>query len=287
MPRLAGLFTVLVVALLLASVAGASTQSGVPDATALRSAGLRVTWPVKAGTTEVTANSWIDVAVHRVKAGSRRGRAARISLVRVSRTGRPIAVVARQTLRSGLFEVKVPNLLPARYVLTLEVGDRRWNSNLTARIITPLGSHVPEPPKTSAPPPAGPCVPPADPPSVLNATTSIAAASITPGSTFDVTVHNNSDAGCVSTGMGFSLQRQQPDGSWGPEFTPADASAYPAYGVSIPPHQSWTARETMAPSVVPGHYRIVKHVGIWGHPDTLLAEVDVVAPGAVAVKANG
>lgn len=79
MLRLACLVGGLVLVAWLPGVAVASTHNRLPDASALRSEGLRVTWPVKAATAEVAANSFVCVIVRRVDGYTRRPHAARIS----------------------------------------------------------------------------------------------------------------------------------------------------------------------------------------------------------------
>src|ERR1700712_4909636 len=95
-----------------------------------------------AGNPTVVMVGETSVNVQRLRTHRKEVFPARVALVRIATTGRPIAVVLRDTLLQGLFEVKVPNRTPAHYVLTLDVGGKHFQSHIEVSVLRPLTTRV-------------------------------------------------------------------------------------------------------------------------------------------------
>lgn len=147
-------------AVLLAAAPAAAAR---PDAKALRSAGLAVTWPLRTDPAVVPAGTKIQVRVRRL-----RSRGARTAALTFGRPGaRPLA---SKRLRSGTFAFAVPAAASTAYVLSMKVGARTWRGRISTpaegvtvstealapgTFIPPRASASPGAPSASTPPPAG------------------------------------------------------------------------------------------------------------------------------------
>jgi hypothetical protein len=94
--------------------------------------GVKVTWPLKASESILDPGSPL-----RVKVVSARRR-SQLSLVSVDAAGRALKVLAKTTLRSGLFRTSVPPTADGRrFALRIRVAGRTYSSRIVARAAVP------------------------------------------------------------------------------------------------------------------------------------------------------
>jgi hypothetical protein len=117
----------ILVALLAPGLATAATRpaGAVPDAQALRHAGLAVTWPLHASTTTAAPGTRLTVTVRRLRAGAPR---ATVELLRVARSGRVLERIAARRLRSGHARFTVPAGTSTHWALHLQAGRLAYTS---------------------------------------------------------------------------------------------------------------------------------------------------------------
>lgn len=184
--------------------------------------GIAVTWP---NGPMVPANAAFEVKVQ-----SKREKVS-LKLVRVSESGKPMRVLARKTVRTGVLNVALPPTVGARYRLTMEAVDREWTEDFTT---------------TCA---AG------GTPAVEGNVTPAAARS---GDRVVLRMHNTGTA-CLSYGSAFSWERQLADGSWQNVPLPPN-HAWTLEGRSLTPG-SWTGERVWVWPTEPGAYRLTRGMG--------------------------
>jgi hypothetical protein len=219
-----------------------------PDPDTLRAAGVAVSWPVQ-GDVAFAPGDRVAVRVRALAEGSPE---ARVSLVRVNRSGRVLRGVASQSLRAGVFSARLPDLPAARYALRLDIAGKRFYSWITAAGAP--GSPVPGP---LAPP--HPSTTTAGRPECPRRGTSFFEVQLDlaqrhPGEHFTITVVNTGQT-CLEGGVDYGFDRQLPDGSWEPA---GGDHPFPAIGLTVQPATSATHDATTWDGLQPGAYRVVK-----------------------------
>jgi hypothetical protein len=264
--------TVLVLAfgLVLLAVAPAAAQAAAFDRSAVRSAGLSVTWPVKAKGATLAPGSAVEVLVRRTGHASR-GRVV-VSLTRVSARGRALELVARR-YGPGRFATALPNVWAGRFALVLRVGRRSWRTIIRTSAQRPVV--VPPAPKLDTP--AGPstgmgsgCATEAGTPS---ASVALARTTARAGETVPFTLENTGTA-CLVFGVAYTWQRLAGAGWQDVPCPEGGPCVVPLLALSLPPGMHYTADATVYSTMTPGRYRLVKPISTGGlRPN---AELDVV-----------
>jgi hypothetical protein len=182
----------LVVILLAPAAANAALPEAHPPGKSV--AGVKLTWPLKAAETPLAPGSKLTVKVRSSH------RHAKLSLIRVDARGVPLRALARRTVRSGTFSVTLPAEIGASYQLRVVVAGKRYWSwvttwcNLCGDTVTQVD----------------PCHSVIEPPSAeirLGSTTVARGGSLSFGLA-------NTGRNCFDTGSGYTLEHQQPDGTW-------------------------------------------------------------------------
>jgi hypothetical protein len=245
--------------LVLPAAAGAAG----PDAAKLRAAGLAVTWP------QVSGLGAGDSVVVRVKALRRDAAVARVSLVRVSRSGKPVKVVARRTLRRGTFRAKLDRA-GAKYLL--RVSAARVSS--TRAIQTPAIATATPPPVSASPPvaPAPPPPPPAREPCAQAGTTQgevvLGSSEGKAGDPIPMRLRNTG-TGCLEYGSAYSWEQKSGD-AW-TTVPCTDECVFDAMLRILQPGATESGAAKVYGDMKPGDYRLVKRVqGRGGQPELLL-----------------
>lgn len=173
-----------------------------------QAAATKITWPAKR---QYAPGDTVKVTV----ASERR---VKVSVVRTNAAGKPIAAVARRTLKRGTLIAR----LERAGTYAVRVDER-------TRALTVLAP--------AAPPGPAPVTPPSVPIDAWDCTRAanprlavqLGALSTTPGTPLPFTVQNVSD-GCLVTGVGYGLEHLEADGTW----TPKGFTVFPAVAVLIP-----------------------------------------------------
>jgi hypothetical protein len=261
-------------AALLPAAAVARPAGSVPDARALRSAGLAVTWPLAGPAVTVAPGTRLAVGVRKLR---RSAPVATVALLRVGSTGRALRVVATRRVRSGRVALTVPATGPggAHYALRLRAGRLTYAGWIDPPPPAPAPAPAPAPLPAPAPNPnPDPCPVSAGTPA---ATLTLDAGYLPVGGTVGYAIADTGPT-CISIGVGYSWQRQDGD-----RWTDVPSTkAFPALALLLRPGQSYRGSASPEASMTPGHYRLV--TGYLGEPlrapatsgPVLTAEVDVV-----------
>lgn len=245
-----------------------------PDPPTLRAAGLTVSWPVRGGA-EFAPGDRVVVRVRALRAGDQ-GPLARVSLVRVNRSGRTLRGVASQSLRDGVFTARLPDLPAARYALRLDVGGRRYFSWITTAGAPGAPPPGPLPPPNPSPRPSGP------PPCPSRGTSSfevrVDPGQARAGDRFTLMVVNTGTT-CLTGGYDYGWERQLPDGSWEP--VQGGDHPVPAIGVTAQPGGTFGHDASVWSELQPGAYRVVKTLSGPDGPLTVAVPFEVQGSPAV------
>jgi len=269
-----------------------------PDASALRAAGVKVTWPLTGAAPVVAPGTTLAVRVQKV--AGRRGVPVRVALVRVNAKGRQTGTVSSATTRRGTIKVVVPKAAGKSFALTLRAGKLRYVGRFSTTPAAkqsespypfPVPAAVPGDPLIQLPLPLdNDAVQPCDGLSTDSgsAVLHLGLTSVTAGQRVPYSIENTGPS-CLTLGLGYQWQRLV-DGTW----TDVDQElVFPAIAYFILPGATWTGRapyfENAAAQTeadfVPGRYRLATAADYDARtapdyaPDLVLtAEIDVVAP---------
>ena len=275
-----------------------AAPTGAPDASALRAAGVKVTWPLTGAAPVVAPGATLAVRVRKV--AGKRGVPVRVALVRVNAKGRQTGTVSSATTRRGTIEVVVPKAAGKSFALTLRAGKLRYVGRFST---TPAAkqSGSPYPPTVPDAVPGDPLLQlplPLDndvvqpchglPSDTGSAVLHLALTSVVAGQPVPYSIENTGPS-CLTLGLGYRWQRLV-DGTW----TDVDQSLmFPAIAFFLTPHATWSGQPPYFDDVaaqtetdfVPGRYRLVTAADYADHttpyvaPDLVLtAEIDLVAP---------
>lgn len=230
----------------LAVAASAALPPAHPPATTM--SGVRISWPVKAAETSVEPGTTLAV---RLRSSNRR---SRVSFVRADASGRSMKVIARRTLRTGTFSVKVPSTTTrARYALRIEIAGRKRFSWVTTA--APVAAPVPAPVPAAATPVPEPTPPldmcgglPARPWSGFKGVLELAATQIQAGQSLPYTLRNVGQYELLDDET-YVLVAVPPTG-------PTSYGGGSAY-TRIQPGATAAHTATVPPETTPGRYRIV------------------------------
>jgi hypothetical protein len=211
-------------------------------------AGVKIAWPLTAAETTQAPGASLSV---RVRSSHRR---AQLTLARVDGRGRALHAVARRTLRSGTFTVRLPALAGARYALRLTVaGKHYWSWILTpapklAPVTTPSIDCGQEYACETGCAALG---------GAPNAEIAVTPATARPGDAVQVTIVNRG-AGCLISPDGNIAywEQQLSDGSWEPA---GHELSVQVLTLTALPGATWTGVKTVGADFVPGAYRLVVH----------------------------
>lgn len=198
---------------------------------------VKVTWPSER---QVAPGERIAVTV-----ASKR--TVRVSVVRTNAAGKPIATVARRSLKRGTLSAT----LERAGTYAVRVGAR----SRTLRVVAPPAT--PAPPPTSVAPLLGPVmIDSADCARATNPTLTVQpiAAPVTVGTSFSYFVQSTSD-GCIVMGLNHGLEHLEADGTWKP--VPWEI-VFPAIAVLIQPGATQQRGVHIPADATPGRYRIVQ-----------------------------
>ena len=254
--------------------------------------GFRIDWPLKRATTTVAPGAALTVTVRRT--GHRAGTAPRVtvSLVRLSRSGRPLQRVATRRAREGRLTVRVPKGAGRLYELRLVLGALRQSGRVRTPAPPPAATPAPVAPAPTDPKPVDPtpmsvCAATAGGPLAAELRLDAPGVPLHAGDRFGYTIADTGTT-CLLTGYGVRWERRADDGTWTawPTFDPA-----PAIAIIVLPGHGFATAARVPPDATPGHYRVSASVdaeprlGPPGPPPPpyvpdlwVSAEVDVVAP---------
>jgi len=272
-----------------------AAPAGTPDASALRAAGVKVTWPL-AGTAPVVAPGSI-LAVRVQKLAGKRAVPVRVALVRVNAKGRTTGTVSAATVRRGTVKLKVPQTAGKQYALTLKAGKLRHVSRFST---TPAAKQSESPypfPVPEAVPGDDMQLDDVNPCAGLTKSTGsavlhLAPTSVVAGQPVPYAIENTGPS-CLTVGFPYHWQRLV-DGTWTgveqnlifvlPAFTILPGGTWDGTG------SGWAAVAARTETTfAPGRYRLVTDADYDELPRTapdfaadlvLTAEIDVVAPDA-------
>jgi hypothetical protein len=220
-------------------------------------AGVKLSWP--------KATSALPGSVVTVKVTSAHRR-TKLALIRVTSAGKPIAAVARRTLRSGTFKATLSSTFGTTYALRATIAGKTYSSWITTPAVTD-----PSVPIALVCPPAAP--------GPYSATlTANPPAEVAPTYVLGFTVTNTSPTACVSLGVPYGLQRQHGDGTW--ENVPSEVQ-FALSLILLEPGQSMSMQATIPADAPPGTYRVVSGVGA---PDNA---IPLYSPNFTVVAAVG
>jgi hypothetical protein len=258
--RMSRLLALAVFAALMAGTGTASASPALraPNNRALRHAGVAVSWPVKGGVAERRVHDHIQVVVEALRSHRAHQPIVGVRLQRVTlRSGRALKLIARRRLRSGIFNAQLSEPPGARYALILQVGSRRYGSDIR----TPIGCSFPG--------------------SRVAASVTLGRTVVAPGGALTATVHNTT-GNCYQLNWNYDLEYLQADGSW-TRLAADGIPSEPAVVRIISAHSGLSDPLSIPSDAVPGHYRVVQrfHADIGNDPKpfTATARFDVVAPG--------
>lgn len=259
----------ILLALLVPALASAHPAGRLPDAHALKRAGLKVTWPLSRSSSTVAPGAQLTVTVRRLRAEAP---VAHVDLVRMTSSGLARNIVSSRHLRSGRATVTIPKA--GLFTLRLRAGRLTYNSWVEPRTPpAPAPAPTPAPP---APTPLSGCPATGAP----TATLSLDAGFVATGGSIGYTLANTGPT-CLMTGVGGSWERKDGD-----QWTPVPSTmATPTIGIIVKPGASYHGTAQVEPSMTIGRYRLV--VGYYPEPLTApatsgpvaTAEVDVVPAG--------
>ncbi|MDA0179203.1 hypothetical protein OJ997_02755 [Solirubrobacter phytolaccae] len=162
-----------------------------------QAASVKVTWP---SDREVKPGDEVAVTV-------KAQRKVQVSVVRTNAAGKPIARVAKRSLKAGTLKAK----LAAAGTYAVRVDDGARVRSRAVKAVAP-----PEPPAPVTPPAAkAPSPWDCAPATVKTVDVQFAITTIRPGEIKPYSIVNTSD-GCWAVGLGYGLEAQQPDGTWQP-----------------------------------------------------------------------
>ncbi|MEA2304465.1 MAG: Bacterial Ig-like domain [Solirubrobacteraceae bacterium] len=258
-----------------ADVAHGAGLAGPPDPTALRKAGISVTWPVKAASVTFPSYAAVLVSVTPLRLSPPPLPVAHITLRRLStKTGRPLRTVGTSYLTRGLFRAALARHPSTPYELRLDVGRLHYRSYLqtppstsTAVVSTPVGGSCPKAASASS----------ATPGLILRLDRDYAE----PGDTLSAILNNQTPA-CLTVGYSYSIEQRLPDGSWVPTTT-SDLSVPPTIALPLLPYGSFASPARVPHDLSPGHYRVSKDAlaSSPGSGSKASAEFDVYPRGAI------
>jgi hypothetical protein len=260
-----------------ADVAQGAGLAGPPDPTALRKAGISVTWPVSAASVTWPSYTAITVSVIPLRLSPPPLPIAHITLRRLStKTGRPLRTIGTSYLTRGLFRAGLAKHPSTPYELRLDVGQLHYRSYLqtppstsTAVVSTPVGGSCPKAASASSSS--------ATPGLILSLDRDYAE----PGDTLSAILNNQTPA-CLTVGYSYSIDQRLPDGSWVPTTT-SDLSVPATIALPLLPYGSFASPARVPHDLSPGHYRVRKDA-LASSPGSGLkasAEFDVYARGAI------
>ncbi|HEY1539356.1 MAG TPA: immunoglobulin-like domain-containing protein [Solirubrobacteraceae bacterium] len=232
-------------------IAAPAASAATPPSTRTEHVGAYlVQWPSDAALGLLRPGDGVQASLIPSAKARRQGRVAVVTLARVTRSGVPVRLVARRSLRRGTFSTLLPAGATGRYRLRVVVG--RAYSQVTFVV----GAR----PQTTG----GPCGSGDEANAELGLSTDTAA----PGDALNIALTNSGPA-CLTAGYGFDWQVNR-GGVW------ADIPlhiAVPAIALLLQPGQVLTEAFTVPTDSAPGQYRIVKH--FQGAGDDLEADGEV------------
>lgn len=292
----AGVSVLAAVAVAAPAAQAKAVPTGAPDASALRAAGVKVTWPLVGTAPVVAPGSTLAVRVQKV--AGKRGVPVRVALVRVNAKGRQTGTVSSATTRRGTIKVVVPKAAGRSFALTLRAGKLRHVGRFST---TPAAKQSESPYPLTVPeavpgdpllqlPLGNDVVQPCDglPSDTGSAVLHLALTSVAAGQPVPYSIENTGPS-CLTLGLGYQWQRLV-DGTWTDVDQPL---MFPAIAFFLTPHATWNGQPPHFDDVaaqtetdfVPGRYRLVTAADYADHttphvaPDLVLtAEIDVVAP---------
>ncbi len=215
--------------LLVPALAGARPAGRLPDAHALRRAGLAVRWPLTQPNATVPEGAQLTVTVRRLR---RDAPVAHVDFVRVAASGLAQHIVVSRRLHAGHVTVTVPKR--GHYVLRLRAGRLTYVSWVDLLTLPP-------------PPVPNPC-PAAGTPA---ATLTLDAAQIAAGGSVGYAFADTGTT-CLTIGTAYSWQRW--DGAW---TTVPSTMAFTTVALILHPGNAYRAHATLEPAMGAGHYRLV------------------------------
>jgi hypothetical protein len=205
-----------------------------------QAAATKVTWPANKDHRPGEQIAVVVKADHAVK----------VSVLRVTDAGKVMSTVARKSLKSGTVTATLANA--GSYSLRVQDGNRVRTRAL--KVVAPT------PTVDNGCGDAHAIVPSVQP--TLSATT------VHPGQTLRYSILNTS-VGCVSVGLPYRIEWQQPDGNW--KIDPWGLQAFPLPAFVLGTAKAFDKLISVPADAAPGHYRLVEPLA------SIFPEFDVVA----------
>lgn len=218
-------------ALLAPALAAAHPAGRLPDAYALRRAGLAVRWPLTQPNATVPEGAQLTVTVRRLR---RDAPVAHVDFVRVAASGLAQRIVVSRRLHAGHVTVTVPKR--GHYVLRLRAGRLTYVTWVDLLTLPP------------SPPPLKPC-PAAGTPA---ATLTLDAGQVATGGSVGY-VFTDTGTTCLTIGTAYSWQRWD-GGQW---TAVPSTMAFTTVALILRPGSTYRAEARLEPSMGAGHYRLV------------------------------
>lgn len=195
---------------------------------------VRITWPKKV----IRAGEFAHFGI----ASDQR---AKVSLVRLSTSGKPLRPVATRSLKRGTFSVLVPRL--GTFQLRVVAAGRRYTRSFE---VTDAAC-------------------PGQPGATLTITLRATSARAGTGLPYEL---RNTGTSCVFAGDGYHLDRRLQDGGW----TPLPPQVFTLRGYSLTPGITLRKWAAIPAGAAPGRYRLTDSAMAQGGDLTATAEFDVI-----------